>query len=199
MAAGCWIDTGPIRVDRLIRVIRGPFMKITGVEARPSSSRATWRRRAGTAGSPAALDEAPGITAGQRITNALLDQIETGAHPGRDRRRARRPGEAQARSPRRSSARSSRRCSRRCSSGPIRWRTKALVANVRCHEGARPHYVVYAAHRGRRHRALGPARQGLGARVCDLLGGLFPERLAAAYISGLAGADDAARVAQAAE
>ncbi|MDX2030495.1 MAG: mandelate racemase/muconate lactonizing enzyme family protein [Blastocatellia bacterium] len=40
--------------------------------------------------------------------------------------------------------------------------------------------------------------KALKVRVCDLLGGPFTERLPA-YISGLSGADDAARVAQAAE
>ncbi len=40
--------------------------------------------------------------------------------------------------------------------------------------------------------------KALDARVCDLLGGPFAEALPA-YVSGLSGADDAARVAQAAE
>jgi D-galactarolactone cycloisomerase len=40
--------------------------------------------------------------------------------------------------------------------------------------------------------------KALGARVCDLLGGPFADELPA-YISGLSGSDDAARVAQAAE
>lgn len=40
--------------------------------------------------------------------------------------------------------------------------------------------------------------KALGVRVCDLLGGPFESQLPA-YISGLAGADDAARIAQAVE
>ena len=176
-------------------------MKITRVEALAVKLPRDLAAARGTAGSPAALAEAPGdyrwatnyqTLYSTKIETALIRVETDGGLVGW--------GEAQA----------------PLAPEVVRAIVETLLAPLLVGADPMAHEKLwsqmYAAMRARGHTtsfmldaiagvdtALWDVRgKALGVRVCDLLGGPFREQLPA-YISGLAGADDAARVAQAAE